>query len=314
MIGEDGTVEALLSPKVDFVFKRIFGTEDNRDVLLAFLNAIFEDSEQPLVDSVEILNPFVEKDALTDKMSVLDVKARTAAGMLIDIEIQVRDHQDMAKRTLFYWSQLFQQQLKVGDDYHQLHKTVTVNVLDFTALPDTPYHSTFHLHEDRTGRLLTDLLEVHYIELRKLYAQSLGLERRLVRWMLFLTTQTRERLEELAMADPALKKALTTLEWLSQDAHTRELYEARQKGLMTYQADLAGAREQGRQEGRAEGREEGREEGRAEGREEGRAEGAQRKAVEVARYLLTRGIAVDEVAQATGLPVTDIAALTRTLP
>ena len=112
--------------------------------------------------------------------------------------------------------------------------------------------------------------------------------------MLFLTTQTRERWEALAMADPALKKALTTREWLRQDAHTRELYEARQKGLMTYQADLAGAREQGRQEGRA--------------------EGAQRKAVEVARYLLTRGIAVDEVAQATGLPVTDIAALTRTLP
>ena len=81
----------LLSPKVDFVFKRIFGAEDNQDVLISFLNAVFEDAGQPLVASVEILNPFLEKDALSDKMSVLDVKARTESGMLVDVEIQLRD-------------------------------------------------------------------------------------------------------------------------------------------------------------------------------------------------------------------------------
>ena len=61
----------LLSPKIDFVFKRIFGAQDNQDVLISFLNAVFEDAGQPLIASVEILNPFLEKDALSDKMSVL---------------------------------------------------------------------------------------------------------------------------------------------------------------------------------------------------------------------------------------------------
>nr|WP_288009034.1 PD-(D/E)XK nuclease family transposase [Kyrpidia sp.] len=67
----------LLSPKVDFVFKRIFGTEENKDVLAHFLNSVFEDSGEPLIADVEILNPFLEKEALSDKLAVLDVKART---------------------------------------------------------------------------------------------------------------------------------------------------------------------------------------------------------------------------------------------
>lgn len=158
----------LLSPKVDFVFKRIFGAEGNQDILMSLLNAVFEDANQPLITQLEILNPFLEKDALSDKMSILDVKARTASGILVDVEIQLHDQHDMAKRTLFYWSKLFQDQLQAGDDYRQLHKAVTVNVLDFDYVPTDRYHSTFHLHDDATGLMLTDLLEVHFVELRKL--------------------------------------------------------------------------------------------------------------------------------------------------
>ena len=91
----------------------------------------------------------------------------------------------MAKRTLYYWSKLFQSQLQGGDSYRALHKAVTVNVLDFNVLPTDRYHSTFHLSEDATRLLLTDLLEVHFVELRKLKTQSVGLERPLVRWMAF---------------------------------------------------------------------------------------------------------------------------------
>ena len=201
----------LLNPKVDFVFKQIFGSEDHQDVLLSFLNAVFEDAGQPLVTHVEILNPFLEKDALSDKMSVLDVKARTEAGVLVDIEIQLQNRRNMEQRTLFYWAKLFQGQSSEGDSYRALHKAVTVNVLDFDYLATERCHSTFHLHEDVTGLMLTDLLEVHFVELRKLKAHSAALGRHLARWMLFLTTKTREGLEALAMEEPAMQKALTTL-------------------------------------------------------------------------------------------------------
>ena len=278
-------VQELLSPKTDFVFKRIFGTQDNEDVLMSFLNAVFEDAGQPLIASVEILNPFLEKDALSDKMSVLDVKARTESGMLLDVEIQLRDQRDMAKRTLFYWSKLFQGQLQEGDSYHQLHKAVTVNVLDFDYVPTDRYHSTFHLREDATGLLLTDLIEVHFVELHKLQAQSVGLERRLVRWMLFLTTKTRKGLEELAMQEPAMKKAITTLEFLSQDERARQLYEERQKAWMTYTADVEGARE----------------------------EGEHRRAVATARKLVAMGMDVKQIAEVVELPLDEVQAIWRSL-
>lgn len=74
----------LLKPTVDFVFKRIFGTEENKDVLVDFLNAVFESAGQAQVSSVEILNPFIDKDASSDKLAILDVRARTESGTLIN--------------------------------------------------------------------------------------------------------------------------------------------------------------------------------------------------------------------------------------
>ncbi|MCL4351815.1 MAG: Rpn family recombination-promoting nuclease/putative transposase [Firmicutes bacterium] len=138
----------LLNPQVDFVFKRIFGMQENQDVLLSFLNAVFEDSNEPTVSSVEILNPFLEKDAITDKMSVLDVKAKTDDGTLINVEIQFRDHQNMVKRTLYYWAKMFEDQLQQSSQYHQLRKTVTINVVRFSCLPGHRFHTSFHLLED----------------------------------------------------------------------------------------------------------------------------------------------------------------------
>ncbi|RIV25707.1 Rpn family recombination-promoting nuclease/putative transposase, partial [Alicyclobacillaceae bacterium I2511] len=134
---------------------------------------------------------------------------------------------------------------------------------------------------------LTDLLEIHFVELRKLQEQSVGIERRLVRWMLFLTAKTKERLEELAMAEPVMQKALTTLEFLSQDKRTRELYEQRQKGLQTYAADMEGARE------------------------EGREEGEHLRAQFTARNLLAMGMEVEAIARVTDLPILEVEKIQR---
>ena len=287
----------LLSPKVDFVFKRIFGTEENKDVLAHFLNSVFEDSGEPLIADVEILNPFLEKEALSDKLAVLDVKARTESGTLINVEVQLWNHQDMEKRTLYYWAKLFQSQLKEGDSYYALQKAVTINVVDFRYIETEAYHSTFHLREDKTGLLLTDLAEIHFVELPKLKEQSLGTERRLVKWMLFLTAKTREQLEVLVMGDPVMRKALTTLEFLSQDEETRRLYEERMKGLQTYMADIEGARREGREEGRKEGREEGHREARR----------------EIARAMLEAGDNVEKVVRLTKLPREQVEAIQREL-
>ena len=182
----------------------------------------------------------------------------------------------------------FEEQLEEGQSYYKLHKAVTINVLDFNYIPTEKYHTTFHLREDTISDLwLTDLLEIHFVELRKLQEQSVGIERRLVRWMLFLTAKTKERLEELAMEEPVMQKALTTLEFLSQDKHTRELYEQRQKGLQTYAVDMEGARE------------------------EGKAEGKHLRARFTARNLLAMGMEVEAIARVTDLPILEVEKIQR---
>ncbi|GKS14882.1 hypothetical protein YDYSY3_58820 [Paenibacillus chitinolyticus] len=79
----------LLDPRNDFLFKRIFGIEENRDVLLAFLNKTFIEAERPPLTEIILLNPYTEKDAPRDKQSILDIRGKTADRELINVEMQL---------------------------------------------------------------------------------------------------------------------------------------------------------------------------------------------------------------------------------
>ena len=96
----------LLDPRNDFLFKKIFAAEENRDLLIHLLNAVFVDADQPPVAEVELLNPAIDPTSLTDKTTMLDLKARTETGVLIDVEMQLTNQRDMAARTLYYWAKL----------------------------------------------------------------------------------------------------------------------------------------------------------------------------------------------------------------
>lgn len=135
----------LLDPRVDFVFKRIFGSESNKDVLLAFLNRIFTQVGEPLLTEIILTNPYTDKDDPLDKQSIFDVYAKTAEGKLIDIEMQLFNRYDIEKRTLFYWSKRYASQLQKGEKYQELKKCVTINILNYSFLPNHEYHNVFHL-------------------------------------------------------------------------------------------------------------------------------------------------------------------------
>ncbi|WP_300531919.1 Rpn family recombination-promoting nuclease/putative transposase, partial [Peptacetobacter sp.] len=108
----------LLSPKVYFVFKKIFGNEKHPEILISFLNAVIK--PQSLIKSVQIRNTDIDKEYLSDKYSKLDIKALTDKGEYVNIEIQVKNEYNMIKRSLYYWSKLFESQIVKGDDYDKL--------------------------------------------------------------------------------------------------------------------------------------------------------------------------------------------------
>lgn len=273
-------MQDLLDPKNDFVFKRIFGSEENKDVLLAFLNRTFvEAGESPLTEII-LLNPYTDKDSPRDKQSIFDIQAKTAEGKLINVEMQLFNKYDNEKRTLFYWSKQYSGQLEEGQSYKQLRKCVTINILNFSILPNNRYHSIFHLREDHSNITLIDDIEIHIMELSKLNKQSIPKKGGLLNWLLFLRGEDTTNWEVLKMNEPALAKAMTALEYLSQDAEARRLYEMRQKALHDEASMLEGAREEGK--------------------------------LEVARNMLAKGIDITTIADLTGLSAAQLDTLGKT--
>ncbi|UQZ83232.1 PD-(D/E)XK nuclease family transposase [Paenibacillus konkukensis] len=287
-------MQDMLDPRVDIIFKRIFGSEHNKDVLLAFLNSTFRDAGEPPLTEIILLNPYTEPDSPDDKQSIMDIKARTAQGELLNIEMQLFNPYHMEKRTLFYWSEMYYHQIPKGSNYTKLKKCVTINILNYSSLPNDRYHSVFHLREDHTGIPLLDDIEIHVIELTKLDQQFVPLDRGgLVNWLMFLKGADKSNWEVLTMNEPMLKKAMDTLEFLSQDAAARMAYDARMKALSDEKSRIEGALE----------------EGLAIGIEKGIEKGIERGKAETALKLLELGIDIQTIAKATGMSTEEISTL-----
>jgi len=225
-----------LKPLNDFIFKKLFGEKDDEPILLAFLNAVLKKTHQEKLVEIEILdNKELSKELLEDKTGRIDVRAKTSNGEQIDIEVQLSNQANMEKRTLFYWSKLYLEGIKQGEDYKKLSKVITINLLDFNLLTTESYHSTFHLWEDfEKEYMLTDLVEIHFIELtkyRNLISKNYK-DEALHRWLTFLQKDVSDDvLKELMEMEPAIKMAEKKLDFLSSDPETLEVYKAREHSL-----------------------------------------------------------------------------------
>lgn len=222
-----------LKPLNDFIFKKLFGEKGDEPVLLSFLNAVLNRTQKEELTEIEIIeNKELTKELIEDKTGRIDVRAKTARGEQIDIEVQLADQDNMDKRTLFYWGKLYLEGIKQGEDYRKLTKVITINLLDFKFLETKDYHSSFHLWEDvEKDYMLTDLVEIHFIELPKFRElQDKGYKNEaLRRWLTFLEKDVpREILKELMEMEPAIKMAEEKLDYLSSDPETIELYKARE--------------------------------------------------------------------------------------
>ncbi len=91
----------------DIFIKYLFGSPNSSDLLLSFLNSMQSAHEFPLLTSVEVLNPFNLQTALTDKLSILDIRARDQDDRLYNIEIQVTSQRDYSERSLYYWAKVY---------------------------------------------------------------------------------------------------------------------------------------------------------------------------------------------------------------
>lgn len=219
--------------------KYLFGTEKNKELLISFINAVLEDSDLPTIRSVELKSPFNIKEFITDKESILDLKAVDEKGRYYDIEVQTSGSDHYRNRSLYYWSKLYSSQLENSDFYTELRPAICINMLDFSLFGDkTGLHSCFILREKSNPELvLTDHLIIHFLELPKLDEQIVN--SKLKHWMQYFKKEGRtEDMETLLESDPDIKKAHNVYREFSQNSEYREIYEARMKWKRDYEGRL----------------------------------------------------------------------------
>ena len=122
--------------------------------------------------------------------------------------------------------------------------------MDFKCLPTNKVHSSFHIVEDETKEKLTDVLEIHYLELPKLFESNIKKDENedIIQWLMFLEGKNKEGFEMLAEKNEKIKKAYGILEVISKDDIKRAAYEAREAELHDQMTRLKSAREEGRRE------------------------------------------------------------------
>lgn len=251
----DDANEELLDPKIDFVFKRIFGSREHPLALLDLLNAIFAAQNQPLISEVTVLNPTIEPDWENDKTSILDIRAVTCRGDAINVEMQMLDSGNFIKRTLYYWAELYSDTLHAGHDYHKLKRTITINLLNFNLFSRERLISLYQLQERQDHELLCDLMQVVFIELSKVGGDEQPMH--LQQWLKFLKMDNAQEVKSLSEQNPAIGEAYTMLNYLSHDPEERRRYFRRKIALMDMRSGLQTAEEKGKIEGKLQGKIEG---------------------------------------------------------
>ena len=178
----------LLDPKNDYVFKRIFGYTGNEEITKGLLESIIPDK----IDKIELdSNPITEKDLLDDKVGILDIKAKLNDGNVnCDIEMQVVDQKEIEKRILFYWSKMYIQTIKAGNDYENLKRCIVILISDYDLekLKTIPEFVTkWKITEEKYPKIvLTNVLELYIISLEKAKNSSIRQKGDLYKWLKFI--------------------------------------------------------------------------------------------------------------------------------
>jgi hypothetical protein len=154
-------------------------------------------------------------EVIGEKSSILDVRAETDRGEKINIEVQLKNLHNIEKRTLMYWGREYTKGISASEDYKDLPKVITINIVNFDNIKLDEFHTCFHLWEDdHRDYLLTDVLEIHFINMvrwRRLENRDI-VNKPLDRWVTYLDVTTpEETLQEVIKmgTDNSAQRAFT---------------------------------------------------------------------------------------------------------
>jgi predicted transposase/invertase (TIGR01784 family) len=193
--------------KNDIAFRKIFGNENKKEILISFLNAVLKLEGNKKITWVEILNPYQLPIVLGAKSTILDVKAKDKTGNEYIVEMQVTDKIGFAKRVVYYSAKSYSAQLNLGDDYYKLKPTIFIGILNFTFLKSENYLSRHLILDAETQEHKLKDLDFNFIELPKFNKTEQELQTLVEKWIYFIKNADTLTVIPSNLDDEGLKSA-----------------------------------------------------------------------------------------------------------
>ena len=321
------TEERYISLLTDFGFKRIFGSDINKDLLIDFLNSLFNGEQ--VVKDVTYLNSEHVGDVYAERKAIFDVYCENEHGEKFIVEMQNAYQTYFKDRSLYYATFPIREQAPKGDNWNfKLQHVYVVALLNYDMNEEAFSHESINhdvgLLDKQTHKVFNNKLTFKYVEIARFNKDINELETNFDKWLYVLRNLSRLDNQPTYLRNEVFNRLFSQAEIARFDKKELKAYEDSLKAYRDIKNSLDTAKEEGRAEGRAEGLAEGRAEGlaegrakghaegHAEGRAEGLAEGASEKALTIARELLAMNMSIDNIKKVTGLTDDEIHNLSNT--
>jgi len=281
------TIVKYLNPRNDIAFKKIFGTEKNKDILIHFLNdVIVTPGDRSLIKDVTLLNPMQHPEIASKKQSIVDVLCEDANGIKYIVEMQVAKVAGFEKRAQYYAAKAYASQPARGDTYDHLKEVIFLAITEYVMFPNKSEYKSDHVLLDQKTyeRDLKDF-SFTFIELPKFKKTDIKeLKTYEEKWCYFFKhANEAENVEELLKnSGEVIQKAYHELEvhnWTNEELNA---YEDAEKTARDNRSREVFVKEEGREEGRAE------------------------EKVGIAKNMLKKGMSVSDISSITGLSIVEI--------
>ena len=173
-------------PKNDLAFKKIFGNEKHKNILISFLNSVLDFKDEKTIVDVTMLNPYQVPKIPELKETILDIRATNRNDDTFIVEMQRKDLGNFTKRSLYYTSKAYTAQLPKGKDYSSLKKVYFIGILNFDIFENKNYISRHLIINQETNTQDLDDFEFSFIELPKFKKKLEELETILDKWIYFI--------------------------------------------------------------------------------------------------------------------------------
>ena len=281
----------LLSPKIDSVFQVLFGEVGSEFITKELLEAILGEE----ISDVDLSNnPVLRRFYPEDKMGILDVLVRFNNNTTCNIEMQMVNTGEIIERMLFYWAKAFTKNIKKGENYHNLERTIVILILngEIQKLKDIDFITQYKLIETKERKIiLTNLLELDIIEMTKIHRNKGNKDKRkLLDWLYFLENPESKEVVKIMKNNEGVKKAKEKLEEISNDPIMQRIADWKEKYILEMNTTKA----------------DGYNEGLEQGLEQGKKLGEINKEKEIAKKLKQKNITLEEISEITGLSIEEI--------